>query len=88
MPVYEYRCKKCGKVFDYKQKMADEPLKECLENICEEPERGEVERVISGSIGFQFKGTGFYSTDYGKNKSIATSAPACKTGDCACNKSA
>ncbi len=88
MPIYEYRCKKCGKVFDYKQKMADEALKECPVSICTEPERGEVERIISGNVGLSFKGTGFYATDYGKNKTNAPKASSCNGSGCGCNKSA
>lgn len=86
MPVYEYRCKKCGKVFDYKQSMSDEPLKVCPDNICNEEIRGEVERIISSNIGISFKGSGFYSTDYSQNKAKSTTS--CESGSCCCNKSA
>ena len=62
MPLYEYRCSKCGDVFEVMQKFADAPL--TVHEGC----GGTVERLISAS-GFNFKGTGWYVTDYGKNTS-------------------
>ena len=62
MPLYEYRCHKCGKKFEVRQKFSDEPVKtheEC---------GGETERLLS-SPAFQFKGTGWYVTDYAKSGS-------------------
>ncbi len=60
MPTYEYKCKKCGKVFDVFQNMTDKPLTRCPDKKC----RGRVERLISAGAGFIFKGPGFYATDY------------------------
>src|SRR6476646_2161459 len=60
MPLYDYRCHSCGKVFEVRQKFADEPLRE------HEGCGGELERLISAPA-LQFKGTGWYVTDYGKN---------------------
>ena len=60
MPLYEYRCHRCGETFEVRQKFADEPLK-VHPDCC-----GEVERLISAPT-FQFKGTGWYVTDYGRN---------------------
>jgi putative FmdB family regulatory protein len=60
MPLYEYACQRCGKRFEVRQKFADEPLKtheEC---------GGDVERLLSAPA-FQFKGTGWYVTDYAKS---------------------
>jgi len=71
MPLYEYRCHKCGNVFEVIQKFSDTPLATHAE--C----GGEVERLISASA-FQFKGSGFYITDYAKGNKSA-SAP--KSGD-------
>ncbi len=62
MPLYEYRCKKCENTFEALQKIDAEPLTECM--YCQ----GEVEKLISSSS-FQFKGSGWYITDY-KNKSV------------------
>ena len=60
MPLYDYRCHGCGKVFEVKQKFSDEPLK--VHEEC----GGELERLISPPA-FQFKGSGWYVTDYGRN---------------------
>ena len=62
MPIYEYECRKCGHRFEIIQKIADAPLKKC--NKC----KGKVERLIS-SPAIQFKGTGWYVTDYAKKGS-------------------
>ena len=59
MPIYEYRCTKCGKTFDALQHMSAEPLKKCI--FC----HGKVEKLISASS-FQLKGSGWYITDYKK----------------------
>lgn len=57
MPTYEYKCSK-GHEFELFQKMSDDPAATCPE--CGEP----AERLISGGMGFLFKGEGFYITDY------------------------
>jgi len=67
MPTYEYKCKSCGHIFDFFQKMTDEPLHVCPK--C----GGEVIRVIHGGTGLIFKGSGWYVTDYGKGKSPSNS---------------
>ncbi len=76
MPIYTYKCKKCGKVFEWSQSIKSKPLEHCPEGICEEEVRGkgEVERVISKNIGLIFKGSGFYLTDYSKKNSSAASS--------------
>jgi len=61
MPIYEYKCLKCGKHFEKLQKVSDAPLKSC------ESCGGELEKQWSLS-GFQFKGDGWYVTDYAKDK--------------------
>ncbi len=60
MPIYEYKCDN-GHVFDVMQKMADEPLTECVE--CGAPAR---RQLTAPAV--HFKGSGFYNTDYGKRK--------------------
>lgn len=62
MPLYEYKCAKCGDVFELIQKFSDEPLHE--HPGC----GGPVEKLISVSA-LQFKGSGWYVNDYGKNGS-------------------
>jgi putative FmdB family regulatory protein len=63
MPIYEYRCEKCGKVFEILQRFSDAPLK--VHEDC----GGEVEKLISHSA-FQLKGSGWYQTDYAKSSSV------------------
>jgi putative FmdB family regulatory protein len=59
MPLYEYRCHRCGKTFELRQKFAEAPL--TVHEGC----GGEVERIIFASA-LQFKGSGFYVNDYGR----------------------
>lgn len=61
MPLYEYQCLNCGKRTEVLQRLADAPLATCPE--C----GGEVKKLIS-SPAFQFKGSGWYVTDYGGKK--------------------
>jgi putative FmdB family regulatory protein len=60
MPLYEYKCHSCGKTFEVIQKFSDEPL-----TTHAECGAGPVEKLLSAPA-FQFKGTGWYVTDYGK----------------------
>jgi putative FmdB family regulatory protein len=62
MPLYEYECKKCGHRFEKIQKFSDKMVKKCPE--C----GGQVEQMISAPA-VQFKGTGWYVTDYAKKSS-------------------
>ena len=59
MPIYEYKCPK-GHVFELFQKMTDSPPEVC--EVCGE---GPIQRVLY-PVAVHFKGSGFYSTDYGK----------------------
>jgi putative FmdB family regulatory protein len=61
MPLYEYQCEKCGHRFEKIQKFSDRMVKKCPE--C----GGKVEQMISAPA-VQFKGSGWYVTDYA-NKS-------------------
>lgn len=62
MPIYEYRCKKCGKTFEYMQRMADAPKKKC-----EACGASALERLISNTS-FQLKGSGWYKDLYSSAK--------------------
>ena len=64
MPIYEYRCDN-GHTFDVLQKFADDPLDEC--EVCGAPAR----RVLH-PVAIHFKGSGFYTTDYGRGKKKAS----------------
>ena len=67
MPIYEYKCQQCGLHFEKRQSVSDEPLTTC------EKCHGKLEKQWSLS-GFQFKGAGWYVTDYaGKKTSTAES---------------
>ena len=57
MPIYEYKCQSCGNHLEAMQKISDAPLTECPK--C----GGKLEKQWSRT-GFQFKGTGWYVTDY------------------------
>lgn len=60
MPNYDYRCEKCGNVFEIFQKMSDPKLESCPEKDC----GGQVKRLLGTGAGVIFKGSGFYQTDY------------------------
>ena len=62
MPLYEYQCKKCGHRFEKIQKFSDKMVKKCPD--C----GGAVEQMISAPA-VQFKGSGWYVTDYAKKSS-------------------
>jgi putative FmdB family regulatory protein len=59
MPIYEYRCPN-GHVFELFQKIGDAPPEKC--EVCGE---GPLERVLY-PVAVHFKGSGFYTTDYGR----------------------
>jgi len=60
MPLYEYKCNRCSKIFEVIQKFSDAPLE------AHEECGGALERLISRSS-LRFKGTGWYVTDYAGN---------------------
>jgi putative FmdB family regulatory protein len=64
MPTYNYKCSKCGTVFDFFQSINDDKLTDCLK--CKS--KNSIDRLITGGTGMIFKGDGFYITDYKKNK--------------------
>jgi putative FmdB family regulatory protein len=66
VPLYEYKCEGCGETFEVIQKFADDSL--TVHEKC----GGPVHRLMSAPS-FQFKGSGWYATDYAKG---GTSAPA------------
>ena len=64
MPIYEYRCPN-GHTFELFQRMSDPPSEVCV--TCG---KGPVEKLLF-PVAVHFKGSGFYSTDYGSRKSKA-----------------
>jgi putative FmdB family regulatory protein len=65
MPIYEYRCER-GHTFEVMQRMSDDPLTNCT--TCD----ATVQRVFH-PVAVHFKGSGFYTTDYGKKRSASNS---------------
>jgi putative FmdB family regulatory protein len=73
MPLYEYQCKKCKHRFEKIQKFSDAPVRKCPE--C----GGAVEKLLSQSA-VQFKGSGWYVTDYARKSSGSGSADSASAG--------
>ena len=67
MPLYEYKCKDCGHQFEKIQSFSAPDVKECP--VC----HGPVERLISAPA-IQFKGSGWYATDYAAKPSSKKSS--------------
>lgn len=81
MPIYEYECSVCDKVFEVQQRISDDPLSECPD--C----GGSVKKLVSMSA-FHLKGGGWYKDGYagpsngngkngGSSEKKESSAPAC-----------
>jgi putative FmdB family regulatory protein len=71
MPIYEYKCNKCGHITEIWQKFSDPPLGQC--EVC----GGSVKKIISQNT-FHLKGSGWYVTDYASGSS--KNKPAKKEG--------
>ena len=69
MPTYNYYCSDCDTHFSYFQKMSESPISNC-ENC-----GGKIKRLITGGTGLIFKGSGFYLTDYKKEKKSTDDTP-------------
>jgi len=79
MPTYEYKCASCSHVLEAFQKISEEPLKSCPACHKETLVRG----FGGGQAVFQFKGKGFYITDYKqKSESGSTCCPCGKKESC------
>jgi putative FmdB family regulatory protein len=63
MPTYEYECGSCGRRLEIFQRISEPALRKC-------PKCGKLRlaRLISGGAGIIFKGSGFYETDYRRNR--------------------
>lgn len=72
MPIYEYRCEKCDKVFEVMQKITAEPLSTCID--C----GSKLEKLVSSSA-FHFKGTGWYVSDYKSKQKKTEEVPSSAT---------
>ena len=80
MPIYEYKCQQCGAQTEVRQSVSDEPLTTC------EKCHGKLEKQWSLS-GFQFKGAGWYVTDYAGKKADKSSPSQSTTGGEVASKS-
>ena len=67
MPIYEYQCDACGHRFERIQKFSDPPVEVC-------PSCGGTVKKLPSSPAIQFKGSGFYITDYASKGSAGTDA--------------
>lgn len=76
MPIYEYSCQKCGARVEVMQKITDKPLKRC--QSC----GGKLEKEWSPTS-FQFKGSGWYVTDYAGKKTTDGDKETAKTAGAA-----
>jgi len=74
MPLREYQCKKCKHRFEKIQRFSDKPLKKCPE--C----GGPLEQLLSAPA-VQFKGSGWYVTDYAKKSGASSSASSSSESD-------
>jgi putative FmdB family regulatory protein len=68
MPLYEYKCDSCGATFEVIQRFSDPPVEQC--RVC----GGPVHKVLSAAA-IQFKGSGWYVTDYAKKGMAEASKP-------------
>jgi putative FmdB family regulatory protein len=74
MPLYEYECEACGQRFEVIRKFSDPEL-----DTCARCGKGPVQRLLS-SPAIQFKGTGWYITDYSQKGKSSTDASAPASG--------
>ena len=77
MPLYEYECEPCGHRFEQIRRFSDPPLTVC-------PNCGGAVRKLQSSPAIQFKGTGWYVTDYAKKGAqgaASESSESSKSGD-------
>lgn len=73
MPIYEYKCKKCGKEFEIFRSITDSGRKSCI--FC----KGPTQKLISRTT-FHLRGSGWYATDYGGKKApVSETASEAKT---------
>jgi putative FmdB family regulatory protein len=68
MPIYEYRCSKCGFQDEYLQKVSEPPL-----TVCPSCGKKKFEKLLSAP-GFQLKGSGWYATDFKSGSKPAAKA--------------
>lgn len=65
MPLYEYECTQCERRHELRQRWGDEPLASC-------PRCGAPVRRVYSPAAIIYKGSGFYSTDYGRTSGASS----------------
>jgi putative FmdB family regulatory protein len=86
MPLYEYECARCGHIFEAIQKFSDPPVAVC-------PKCGGPVHKLQSAPAFQFKGSGWYITDYARKdqsnaaKTDSSAKPAAEKKEGAAEKS-
>lgn len=73
MPIYEYQCKQCNERHEIIQRFSEAPLTHC-------PKCGGEMKKLFSSPAIQFKGSGFYKTDYPSATSGSSSSSSSKSG--------
>lgn len=73
MPLYEYECESCSHRFEVIQKFSDAPISVC-------PKCGGAVQKLLSSPAIQFKGSGFYLTDYGRGTGSKSESANTKAG--------
>ena len=81
MPLYEYECEACGKRFEKIMKFSDPPLE-----VCQHCGKGPIRKLFS-SPAIQFKGSGFYITDYKKSGGGGDSGKSSSSSDSSSSES-
>lgn len=78
MPTYCYKCDSCHQEKEIEQKMSDPHI-----SVCPFCQKETFKRIPPKDVGIQFKGSGFYITDYG-DKKPPESKGGCGKGSCGC----
>jgi putative FmdB family regulatory protein len=79
MPLYEYQCQSCGEVVEILQNFSDPPYRHC-------PKCGGDMKKLFSAPAIQFKGSGFYKTDYASKSSAPPPSSGDSSGDGASSK--
>ena len=80
MPLYEYECEACHQRFEKIQKFSDPPI-----DVCEKCGKGPVKKLLS-SPAIQFKGSGWYITDYAKKSGADAAKSSSASSDASSSK--
>jgi len=79
MPTYRYKCDACQNEMEIEQRISDASL-----TSCPKCHKESLKRIPPKDVSIQFKGSGFYITDYG-NKNSSSDSGGCGKGSCGCH---